>query len=129
MSVFASKRVAVLLLGEPFRGGVSAMGDGRGDSLRGCNFTSMKAQGEATRSITQRVTMPLEEAGATVEVLLTHPGCASALQKAALSMLRQWLGPHRVVGERIGQSTGIGVRHMDSITQWVDPTCLDWVSH
>eukprot|EP00966_Prymnesium_polylepis_P126927 2935534-Prymnesium_polylepis.1 len=87
----AGRSVALLLTGEAFR---SARG-GRGDAP--CNTSSVDAQREATESYVRQIVLPLELAGASVEVLFVFPRCSSERRTNRLAqMLVGWLGRERV---------------------------------
>merc|ERR1712216_890705 len=58
---FTNKRLALLLLGEAFRGGISGQGRGGRGVDRPCNLTSAKPQQEASESHLEHVIRPLRQ--------------------------------------------------------------------
>ena len=108
---FSSARVAVLLLGAPFRSGGSLHGgelsEGQSMAKVACNLASKHAQKEASLALVQQVIVPLEECGAKVEVLYTLPRtCPPRGEVSAL--LHEWLGSQRIVAERSVSPAAVG---------------------
>ena len=91
---FRSLRVALLLVGEPFR----SLRSGKGAPRQPCHEESADEQEEASLSYVQKVITPLERRGATVEVLYTFPTCVGRQYQMNQLYLRMrgWFGP-RVV--------------------------------
>ena len=89
--VFASKSVALLLIGQTFRSAVLQ------HRTRYCDDSSasLLGQADAVAGFRSQVIEPLLAAGAEVEVLFTFPRCGSE-KPALLGNFSQWLAPHAV---------------------------------
>ena len=112
-------RVAILLVGDAFR----SIKD-HGATGRVCDSSSIDAQREASVSYVDRVAHPLEALGATVDVIMTFPMCATrnesgprhdqaaggiceggAVCKELSRRMRDWFSPRRVVSHAIRSKT------------------------
>lgn len=85
-NVFHGKRVAVLLVGQPFRG----------PNRTTCNLDSMSImdQEEVATSLTRLVCKPLEDMGARVRILLTYSRCTTMRDTKLVSkLLSRWYFP------------------------------------
>ena len=97
---FAGRRVALLLVGQAFRGYNQSACDGSAPSIH--------EQREIATLYVKHVCEPLEALGATVEVLFTFPTCKARELRHNLSKSLKSVYGHRVVATRFVDSHGHG---------------------
>ena len=107
---FARTRIALLLVGEAFRSGVSGQGRGGRGVNRPCNMSSSVSQQAASESYVAHVIKPLHALGAQVDVLFTVSRCeqGGGTEDQVLRLLSKWVGERRVVATKVVAVNGVG---------------------
>lgn len=100
VATFSGRRIALLLVGQAFRGWNQGSCDGSAPSIHEqCDIATLYVK---------HVCEPLEALGATVEVLFTHPMCETRELRHNLSKTLKGAYGHRVVATRFVDSQGHG---------------------
>jgi len=102
---FSGARIAVLLTGQAFRAERVEKHDRSAESIRFCEHGSISAQHTASRALLSNVVQPLENSGATVDILFTFPACDNS--SFFISTLKSWYGDH-LVAQRTVRSKHVG---------------------